>query len=222
MTIKNTMRVLSLFAVMLAGSCASPLNTTSDLYDPQQIHPITVTPGYETLKVSFVAGEAGLMPDDDAHFSDFVSRYIQHGHGAISVSVPDGPDSQAAIHYFGDRIAEMGVEPSRILVGTHPVTGGDTGVELGYVTYVAHSDPCGDWTDDVAGTSSNLPTRNFGCASQHNLAAEVADPRDLQEPRPLAPPDASRRGAIVEKYEGGQATGAAKNSDQAVSISGVQ
>ncbi len=221
MTIKDTMRVLSLFAVMLAGSCASPLNTTSDLYNPEQIHPITVTPGYESLKVSFSAGEAGLMPDDEAHFVAFVQHYIAHGHGAISVSAPDGPGAQTVIHYFGDRIADMGVEPSRILVGTHPAANGDGSVELGYVTYVAHSDPCGDWTDDVAGTSSNLPTKNFGCATQHNLAAEVADPHDLEQMRPMGPADAARRDTVIQKYEAGSATGAGKNSDQNASLSGL-
>lgn len=221
MTIKNTMRVLSLFAVMLAGSCASPLNTTSDLYAPEQIHPITVTPSYESLKVSFSSREAGLMPDDEAHFTAFVQNYIAHGHGAISVSAPDGPGSQDIIHYFGDRIAEMGVEPSRILVGMHPVTNGDTGVELSYVTYVAHTDPCGDWTTDVSGTSSNLPPKNFGCATQHNLAAEIADPSDLEEPRPLGAGDATRRDAVLQKYQSGQSTGAGKNGEQAVNVSGV-
>jgi pilus assembly protein CpaD len=221
MTIKNTMRVLSLFAVMLAGSCASPLNTTSDLYNPEQIHPITVTPSYETLKLSFSTREAGLMPDDEAHFTAFVQNYIAHGHGAISVSAPDVPGSQDTIHYFGDRIAEMGVEPSRILVGTHPAASGDTGVELGYVTYVAHADQCGDWTDDVSGTSSNLPTKNFGCATQHNFAAELADPRDLEEMRPLGPADATKRDAVIEKYQKGSATGSGKNSGQDGSLSGL-
>jgi pilus assembly protein CpaD len=215
------MRVLSLFAVMLAGSCAAPLNTTDDLYNPELIHPITVTPGYETLKLPFSTREAGLMPDDEAHFTAFVQNYIAHGHGAISVSVPDGAGSQKMIHYFGDRIAEMGVEPSRILVGTRPAPSGDSGVELGYVTYTAHTDRCGDWSDDVAGTSSNLPTKNFGCATQHNFAAELADPRDLEKMRPMGPVDATRRDAVVEKYEKGSATGAGKNSDQSASISGM-
>lgn len=210
MTVKNAMRVLSVFAVMLAGSCAAPLNTTSDLYDPTQIHPITVTPSYESLKVTFSTKDAGLMPDDEAHFMDFVENYVAHGHGAISVSAPDGPGAQDIIHYFGDRIADMGIAPSQILVGTHPVTNGDGRVELGYVTYVAHADQCGDWTDSVADTSSNLPTRNFGCANQHNIAAMIADPRDLEAMRPLGTTDAVRRTGIVTNYEKGEITSAAK------------
>jgi pilus assembly protein CpaD len=222
MTVRNAMRVLSLFAVMLAGSCASPMNTTDDLYDPEQIHPITVTPSYESLKVSFATQEAGLMPDDEAHFTAFVQNYIAHGHGAISVSAPDGAGAQDIIHYFGDRIAEMGVQPSRILVGTHPLTNGDDRVELGYVTYVAHTDPCGDWTDNVAITASNLPPKNFGCATQHNLAVMAADPRDLEKARPMGAGDAERRSVVMGKYEQGQPTAASKTGDQQVNVSGVQ
>jgi len=210
MTVKNAMRVLSVFAVMLAGSCAAPLNTTGDLYDPEQIHPITVAPSYESLKLSFSTKEAGLMPDDEAHFMDFVQSYIAHGHGSISVSAPDEPGSQDIIHYFGDRITEMGVAPSHVLVGTHPVANGDTTVELSYITYVAHADSCGDWTDDVSGTSSNLPPKNYGCSIQHNIAAMVADPRDLETPRNMVPADATRRAGVVDKYEKGQITSADK------------
>jgi len=211
MTIKNAMRVLSVFAVMLAGSCAAPLNTTDDLYDADAMHPITVTPGHESLKVAFSATQAGLMPDDEAHFMDFVQNYLAHGHGSISVSVPDNASSDTVIHYFGDRLSEMGVAPGHILVGTHPVTAsGDDRVELGYVTYVAHADDCGDWTEDVSGTSSNLPPKNFGCSVQHNIAAMVADPRDLETPRGLGPSDASRRTDVLGKYEKGQVTSAEK------------
>jgi len=222
MTIKNAMRVLSVFAVMLAGSCAAPLNSTDDVYEPEQMHPIAVAPSFESLKVAFSTAQAGLMPDDEAHFTAFVQNYIAHGHGSISVSAPEGEDSQAIIHYFGDRIAEMGVQPSRILVGTHPVTNNDDRVEFGYVTYVAHTDECGDWSDDVSITASNLPPKNFGCATQHNLAVEVADPRDLEESRPLGPGDAERRTVVTGKYEQGQPTAASKTGDQSVNVSGVQ
>ncbi len=210
MTIRNAMRVLSVFAVMLAGSCAAPMNSADDLYTGEQLHPITVEPMPQSLKLSFSTKEAGLMPDDEAHFMDFVQAYIAHGNGAISVSAPEGPGSEDAIHYFGDRIAEMGVAPSRILVGTHSTAAGDGSVEIAYVTFVAHTDSCGDWSKNAGDTASNLPSRNFGCATQHNIAAMVADPRDLEAARPMSPTDAVRRTVVVGKYEGGQITSAEK------------
>jgi pilus assembly protein CpaD len=165
-----------------------------------------VEPSFQSLKLSFSSSAQGLMPDDEARFMDFVQTYIAHGNGAISVSVPDGPGSNSTIHYFGDRLADMGIVPSRILVGTRSDGGNDGRVELGYVTYVAHADSCGDWSDSVSNTSSNLTTKNFGCSTQHNIAAMVADPRDLQAPKPLGPIDATRRAGMMDKYEKGEPT----------------
>ena len=43
---------------------------------------------------------------------------------------------------------------------------------------------------------------NFGCATQQNLAAMVANPLDLLYPRGMTPPDATRRVGVVGNYEG--------------------
>jgi pilus assembly protein CpaD len=52
---------------------------------------------------------------------------------------------------------------------------------------------------------------------QQNIAAMVADPRDLMAPRPMAPMDANRRATVLEHYEKGEVTQATKKtSDQSV------
>ncbi len=52
----------------------------------------------------------------------------------------------------------------------------------------------------------NQPYWNLGCAIQRNLAAQVADPADLMQPRGETPAYAMRRTTVVEKYRQGQAT----------------
>jgi len=52
-------------------------------------------------------------------------------------------------------------------------------------------------------TYMNRPSANLGCATQHNLAAEIADPRDLVAPKPLGTVDAARRLTIIDKYRQG-------------------
>jgi pilus assembly protein CpaD len=125
--------------------------------------------------------------------------------------VPEGSYSAATISYFGERLADMGVPREHMLVGTHEVVNGDTRVELGYVGYAAHTDRCGDWSENLADTGQNTPQPNFGCAVQQNVAAMVADPRDLIEPRGLGDSDAARRTTVVGKYEQGNTTAADKN-----------
>jgi len=205
---RDILRIGSLAAVLLAGSCASPDGLVSE---PMVNHPITVEPAYQSVKFPFSVSNAGLLPEDAARFNAFVSSYLDRGNGAISVSVPEGSYAAATISYFGERLADMGVARDRVLVGTHEVVNGDTRVELGYVGYAAHTDRCGDWSVNLTDTGENTPMPNFGCAVQQNVAAMVADPRDLIEPRTMGTSDASRRTTVVGKYEQGNITQADKN-----------
>ncbi len=213
MTTKDILRFASLAAVLLAGSCADPINHGQGLVsDGAANHPIVVEPTSQQVTVAFGGTDAGLSPADNQRVTAFVSDYMEHGNGAISVSVPQGPGSADTITWFGEHLAEMGVPRSRILVGQHD--GG--GVELNYISYVAHSDECGDWSQNAGDTASNLPMPNFGCSTQHNIAAMVADPRDLVEPRTMDPADAKRRAVVTGKYEQGQITQADKNKTDKV------
>lgn len=207
----------ALIAVLLAGSCAAPMNNGSIVADPTVNHPITVEPDTRTLRLSF-AGD-GLTADEAQSFDRFVGDYLSRGNGAISIAAPAGPGAGDAIRYFGERLINLGVPRSRIVVGSRPVTGGDSRVEVAYVAYVAHTGACGDWSKDLSETASNLPGPNFGCASQHNLAAMVANPHDLETPRTMTAPDATRRVTVVGKYQKGESTGAAKAPEQSANIS---
>lgn len=218
----NILRYASIGAVLLAGSCAAPFNDGSALSNDGAVnHPISVAPQSVDLKLSFSAPDAGLLPEDAAQLNQFVADYLQHGNGSISVSVPAGSNSPAAISYFGERLASMGVPRSRILVGTHDVTNGDARVDVNYITYVAHTKPCGDWSTNLANTASNESSPNFGCAVQQNIAAMVADPRDLLQPRSMTAADAVRRNAVLDNYEKGKVTSADKTADQSAKVSDV-
>ena len=219
---KDFLRVASLFAVLAAGSCAAPINDDTGLYDdPAVNHPIEVQPSYHTLRLPFSAPDAGLMPDDAQRFDAFVTDFLQHGNGALSISAPAGMDASAAIAYFGERLANAGVPRERILVGTHVVAGSDGKVELGYIGYEAQTAPCGDWSANLGYTASNRVDANFGCAVQHNIAAQVSDPRDLVAPRTMGPGDAARRAIVYDAYKNGKPSGAVQSPDQSGAVSDV-
>ena len=213
------LRAASIVAVMLVGSCAAPdLNPPTVFADGAVNHPITVEPSYQSIKLGY---SGDLSPDDASRFTAFVQDYITRGNGAITVSAPAGPGSNAAIAYFGEQLAALGVPRARILVGTHDAVGADERVEIGFVSYLAHTDSCGDWSQDVGATETNLPPINFGCAVQHNIAAMVADPRDLVAPRPMGEADSHRRIVTIGNYELGQPTASQKTNDQSGKVSDV-
>ncbi|HEY2071110.1 MAG TPA: CpaD family pilus assembly protein [Rhizomicrobium sp.] len=218
-TTKNFFQFASLAAVLLAGSCAAPSNDGTGLVaDGSANHPIVVEPSVRNVSVAFMGTASGLAPQDESRVNAFVADYLEHGNGSISVSVPDGPNSRDTITWFGEHLAEMGVPRSRILVGQHD----GASVDLSYISYSAHVDDCVDWSVNMGDTSSNLPMPNLGCSTQHNIAAQVADPRDLVEPRGMGPVDANRRATVMGKYEKGDITQADKNKqDKANEQSGA-
>lgn len=85
----------------------------------------------------------------------------------------------------------------------------------------AHVQGCGYWPEDLTKTSRNEQYANFGCAQQNNIAAMVANPKDLQRPRKQTPADATRRSKVFDNYRQGEATAAAEEERQKVLISNV-
>ena len=200
-------------AVILVSGCSAPQgNGSFGFEDGIRNHPIRVEPSYQSLKLAYSAADQGLTPADTAKLDAFVGDYQEHGNGAIAVSAPAGSAANQQIGFFADRINQIGVPRDHILVSTHDAAAGDTRVEIDYVAYQAHADSCGDWSDDLALTMSNGTPRNFGCALQQNLAAQIADPRDLMQPRGMEASDAARRTTVVGKYEQGQITQADKRT----------
>ena len=63
-------------------------------------------------------------------------------------------------------------------------------IRLSYLRYVAEAPECGQWPTNLAEDYRNLPYPNLGCAQQHNLAAQIANPADLLGPRTMDPADA--------------------------------
>jgi pilus assembly protein CpaD len=70
-------------------------------------------------------------------------------------------------------------------------------VQISYLRSVAVTKECGDWSTDLANTSSNQPFPNYGCAIQNNIAAMVVNPEDFVVPRPTTPVLAAARLPVV-------------------------
>jgi pilus assembly protein CpaD len=217
---KTVLRAASIGAVILAGSCTAPINDGDGLVaDPAVNNPIMVEPQFSSIKLSFSAPQAGLLPEDAEKFDAFIADYLSRGSGSISISAPQGSDANAAVGYFGTRLFNMGVPRSKILAGTHE--GPDARVEIGFIAYRASTKRCGDWSENAGDTASNRTSANLGCAVQANIAAQVADPRDLIEMRPSDPADATRRAAVIDAYEKGKPTASEKTKDQSGAVSEV-
>lgn len=196
----------SLAATFLVAGCAGWANGPGAEMDPEAAYPITVGPHMETLSY------AG--PQSNEQLAGFAGSFIVNGNGSITVSAPS-PDVAKNV---AGRLVNLGVPRDRIVVGA---ASQGSAVQLSYVGYGASSPVCGHWEENIASTYHNLPTPNFGCATQHNLAAQIADPRDLVTPQQMTPPDTERRMTVIDKWRRGEATSSQKTEEQSGAVSEI-
>ena len=192
--------VLALGSALFVAACVSGSEAPEAGLLPNQRFPLVVEPQMQIYRLP-LQGNA-FDPIAERELEHLASDYVANGSGTITLSAAS-PDPTAAAR-AADELVSLGVQRSRILIvapGAQDPPGTTT---VSYIRYGAVVPPCGDWSEDLAMTYTNRPSANLGCATQHNLAAEIADPRDLVAPKPLGTVDAPRRLTIIDKYrEGG-------------------
>ena len=208
MTKQHLFKGASLVATLLLASCAGNWATENGMsaeVDPQVAFPIKVGPHMETLTVT--AGS-------DAQLHGYAAAFIASGNGSLTVSAP----TPEAGRQVADRLAALGVPRNRIVMGAMAPGGA---VQLSYVGYGASSPECNTHWPNLSWTLDNLPSSNWGCTTQHNLAAMIADPRDLVNPQPMTPPDTERRMIVIEKWRKGEPTSSQKTDEQSGAVTQV-
>jgi pilus assembly protein CpaD len=210
------------FVGIAASACTSPPLTNSEkqLVDTQAAYPITVEPQVATLVVKVDDGLQALGRGEDQRVRAFVEQWKSRGQGMLNAASPTGTPNQAAANAALGEIKKLlavhGVGKGSVQYTSYKPAEGDNQapITLSFVTYVANAAECGgNWSENLAFTPRNLPWPEFGCSTQHNFAAIVADPRDLIEPRTSDPADALRRGTVMEKYRAGMPTRTQDESD---------
>jgi pilus assembly protein CpaD len=181
-------------------------------------HPIVVEERLRSTEVFVGSFRGGLTATQRADVIAVGQNWLREGTGVITVEVPaHTPNARAAqeskreIHSL---LTATGVPANA--VATRNYTPNDprqfATIRLGYPLVGATAGPCGTWPEDLGASIknksyySNRPYYNLGCASQRNLAAMVANPSDLVQPRPETPVYTARRTYALDKYRQGQGT----------------
>jgi pilus assembly protein CpaD len=210
------------FIGLAATACTSPplANGPRQLVDTEAAYPITVEPQVATLVVKVDDGLQSLGRGEDQRVRAFVDQWKARGQGMLNAASPTGTPNQAAataaLGQIKKLLAAHGVDKGSVQYTSYKPAEGDNQapITLSFVTYVANAAECGgNWSENLAFTPRNMPWPEFGCSTQHNFAAIVADPRDLIEPRTSDPADAMRRSTVLEKYREGVPTRTADESD---------
>ena len=195
---------LAATAATLAGCGVNRTKIEAENFaDTRLRHPIALVE--QPYTVDLFPNQIGKMDERTREqVSAFARRYQQVGSGTISVLAPQGGRgaevAASSIDAIRKELARSGAA-APVSVARYPVENPALAAPVrlsfeGLKARVAHA--CGEWPSDLASASStrgwdNKAYWNHGCANQAMIAAQVADPRDIAEPRGETPPDTNMR-----------------------------
>lgn len=168
-------------------------------------------------EILLAAHATGLSGNQARALDEFHTRWMQDDGGLIVISAPNLGGYRVG-NDVRDFLINQGVRADQVRLSGYDSTARDAPVVVGFQKYTVATPNCGTWTNFTR-TFSNEPMSNFGCAVNANMAAQVANPRDLLGSRPMDPADPARRATIMDKYRKGENTSAAKDSQASGAVS---
>lgn len=225
MAMKNSF--LTLVMCLTLGACGGFNGREDALSTVQARHPISVDPQIVSLQIDAPRDKVALSVGDKAALSAFSQSYRARGHGLLTISAPSGsPNERTAVALVAQTRAllhESGLPNAQVGYAAYRASSANDAAPLvlTYRRFVASASLCGNWSQNYGYNPDNAHTPNFGCATQNNLAALVADPADLVGPREWDPAYASRRDQVIDNYRTGEVTEAAQSDNASGNVSEV-
>jgi pilus assembly protein CpaD len=182
------------------AACQSNRDVTSSIHpeDHAVRHPIVLADAPRVLDV-FVEGSGRLAPRQGQDLAAFLAEYRQHGKSGLIAQIPVETGTSHAVRRALDEV--QAASGSRLAVQTYrpadPAMASP--IRLSFKRLQAKvGTKCGLWPHDLGVGDADYALRNqqywnLGCATQSNLASQVADPVDLVRGRQETPPDTGRR-----------------------------
>lgn len=190
---------------------------------PLDQYPIAVDQTPDRVALSIHA--AGMSANQHAALAEFVRRWRESGgEETVTLETPrnsqEAADPRLAAAAVARALSASGL-PASVLRAVDYDAAGQPGapVVARFDHYVAAIPDCTRGWENLTSTLKNQVSKHFGCAAAANLAAQVADARDLVRPADSAPADSARRAAVLEKYRQGAVTSSAKDAQAAGVVS---
>lgn len=161
-------------------------------------------------RIALAVHDAGLSPAQTGALQALLGRYAQAEGGPLVIETPAGADPVALNQAYAVQAAltGWGVPAERVRLVSYAAPDPRAPVVVGFETVRAVVPQCGRNWGNLGRSGDNQSASNFGCAVTANLAAQIADPRDIQQPRAMTPADASRRTVVFDQYRAGRQTAA--------------
>jgi pilus assembly protein CpaD len=195
-------------AVALLGGCAATGGSDIQPLTPLSRYSLQVEPGLD--RIALAVHEDGLSYNQQSALNDLAGRYMASGVGAVRIEGPSGEDPAAARQTWAvhSALQAAGLPADRIIVASYAAPDPRAPVLAGFETVRASIPNCAAEPRAMEGRFSNNSSLGLGCAINANLAAQIADPRDIIGHRPLSPADSGRAAIVFDNYRRGEVTSA--------------
>lgn len=206
--IRPTLLLASLAALTAAcGGAPADLGLEQPL-TPLSRYTLQVEPGVD--RIALAVHDGGMSANQQAHLAQLVSRFLVEGAPSIVIETPQGGDPVANDMGWQVRSALIaaGAPESRVQIVSYAAPDPRAPVLAGFETVRAVVPQCGTQWGNLTRSANNTTSVNFGCAVTANLAAQIANPRDIVQPRGMTPADAGRRSVVFDSYRAGERTAA--------------
>jgi pilus assembly protein CpaD len=187
--------------------------------DAREVHAIHVEMRPAGL-VLMPAPDGALSPADGQRVRDFIDAWRDWGRGPLRVAVPARLGSRAQDRLLGDMkglAGRRGADAGAVM----PVaaSGDVAGASLGFDDFVAVAPVCAGESVWMSSRGANVASPLFGCATQRNIAAMVANPADLIDPAASGNASAARGAVVIQNHRLGKPTAVQTGSDKGVIVS---
>lgn len=200
--------LLSLSAAALLAGCATTGASEPPPMNPLSRYSLRVEPGLD--RIALAVHEGGLSSTQISALHDLAGRYAGSGMGRIQIQGPSGDDPVASRQTWAVRSAleAAGIPGQNIEVIGYDAPNPRAPVLAGFETVRAAIPNCAAERRDMGGRYSNQSSLGLGCAINANIAAQIADPRDIIGARAMTPSDPGRAAIVFDNYRKGVLTAA--------------
>jgi len=196
--------VLVLAAGLAASGCASVSGATDVPMTPLSRYSLQVEPGLD--RIALAVHDDGLSSNQQAALRGLAARYGNSGSGHVRIESPAGEDPVSVQQAYAVRnfLQGVGVPEDRIQMAAYLAPDPRAPVLAGFETIQAAIPDCAAQSRNLGARMSNQSSVGFGCAITANMAAQIADPRDILGARAMTPADSGRAAVVFDNYRKGE------------------
>ena len=215
MKISPVVAVLAAGAAVLTG-CGTPASGLG----PEPLTPLSrwqlrVEPQMD--QIALAVHEDGLSAAQRTALAGLAARARQEQSSEIVVEAPSG-DDPAALQMAWAAAEALRPSGTPVRIAAYAAPDPRAPIVVGYARLQAVTYNCSQQWGSLTRHADNGSAQGLGCATISNMAAQIADPRDILGQRPMGPADAARRTVVIQRYRQGQST-ATQSQDRGAQLS---